>query len=148
MGGVIYRRLNSQTGLPLGSSLLSNGDISDSLTLAFGGRKDADKAEIFLTNVLKKFPFPDIENEKFVPEALVWFRIARAGYKLLCRDDAIYVCEYLKDGYSANFRLNLKSNPKGFGEFYKENLVYKQIPLKRKIKSLIRYIQCLYYQIK
>lgn len=38
---------------------------------------DGDLKEVFLTSVLKEFPFPEIEGEKFCPEALVWFRIAR-----------------------------------------------------------------------
>ncbi len=133
-------------GSPLGSPLTYNGVVSDSLTLAFGGRKDADKCEVFLTEVLKRFPFPEIEGERFVPESLIWFRIARAGYKLYCDDAMIYVCEYLADGYSANFMKNLRLNPRGFATFYKENLTFAQIPLKRKFKSLIRWLQCWYYQ--
>ena len=41
-----------------------------------------DKSEVFFTNVIKQFPFPEFSGEKFVPEALIWNRIAKAGYKI------------------------------------------------------------------
>src|SRR5690606_23409068 len=36
-----------------------------------------DKAEVFLTNILRAYPFPDIPGEKFCTEALVWNRIGK-----------------------------------------------------------------------
>ena len=50
---------------------------------------DGDLKEVFLTSVLKEFPFPEIEGEKFCPEALVWFRIARK-YNLYFFNQPIY----------------------------------------------------------
>lgn len=58
-----------------------------------------DMAEAWKTEVLKKFPFPVIEGEKFCSEVLVWSRIARK-YKLRYFSDKIYVCDYLQDGLS------------------------------------------------
>ena len=40
-----------------------------------------DLSEVFRTDVIREFPFPEIEGEKFCPEVLVWNRIARK-YKL------------------------------------------------------------------
>lgn len=34
----------------------------------------------------------------------------------------IYLCEYLEDGYSANFAQNLRRNPRGFGVYYKHQI--------------------------
>jgi hypothetical protein len=33
-------------------------------------------SEVFRNSVMKEFPFPEYENEKFCPEDLVWHRIA------------------------------------------------------------------------
>ena len=40
-----------------------------------------DLKEVFRTDVLRLFPFPEIKGEKFCPEVLVWFRMAR-NYKM------------------------------------------------------------------
>lgn len=37
-----------------------------------------DKAEVFYTKVLKQYPFPEFEGEKFLTECIVWDRIAAA----------------------------------------------------------------------
>lgn len=70
-----------------------------------------DLAEIYKTDVLKKFPFPDIPGEKFCSEGLIWRRIARSGLKLRYIYYKIYVCEYLNDGLTeGKFRLR-RDNP-------------------------------------
>lgn len=99
-----------------------------------------DKSEIFRTALLKKFPFPSFDGEKFVPEALVWNRIASAGYKLRWFNETVYVAEYLPDGYSRNVDKNLISNWKGYSLYVKE-VVLSSMPLKTKI--LIRGAWCL-----
>jgi hypothetical protein len=38
-------------------------------------------AEVYRTDIMKKYPFPDFEGERFCPEGLVWDRIA-TKYKL------------------------------------------------------------------
>lgn len=61
-----------------------------------------DLAEVWKTEILARFPFPEIEGETFCGEMLVWRRIARAGYKLRFFYEKIYVCEYLSDGLTRN----------------------------------------------
>ena len=102
-------------------------------------RINGDKAEIFYTDVLKKFPFPEFEGEKFVPEALVYNRIAQAGYKLRWFNEVVYLAEYLPDGYSANVDRLLISNWKGYSLYVKE-LMQSDAPLKAKIIPLAGYI--------
>lgn len=102
-----------------------------------------DKGEVFKTSVLKSFPFPEIENEKFVPEGYIWNRIGKK-YNLRYIDYGIYYFEYLEDGYTNNFKRDLKKNPKGFGLYYKDMLSYN-IPLSAKIKFFLRYLQTRLY---
>lgn len=58
---------------------------------------NGDLAEVYKTDILRKYPFPIIEGEKFCPESVVWLKIAKK-YKLLFVNKGIYVCEYLADG--------------------------------------------------
>lgn len=148
VAGYCYRRRNYRTGTVIASSDKSLPQAASSLELSFKYRMTGDKAEVFYTDVLKQFPFPDLPNNKFVPEALVWYRIANAGYKLILKDEAIYQCDYIADGYTQNFMSNLRKNCSGFALFYKECLFYKEIPAFVKAKYLIRLCQCKFYGVK
>lgn len=102
-----------------------------------------DKAEIFYTEVLKNFPFPEFEGEKFVPEALVYNRIASAGYKLRWFNQVVYLAEYLPDGYSANVDKLLIKNWKGYSLYVKE-LMHSRASLRAKAVPLAGYmLRCL-----
>ncbi|WP_303918336.1 glycosyltransferase family A protein [Treponema berlinense] len=148
VAGYCYRKSNYRTGMVIASSDSPLPEAASSLELAFKYKMSGDKAEVFFTDVLRQFSFPEIPNNKFVPEALVWYRIAAAGYKLIIKDEAIYQCDYIADGYTQNFKSNLKKNCNGFALFYKECLSYKEIPLILKIKHLIRFFQCKFYSLK
>ena len=41
-----------------------------------------DKAEVFYTDILKKYKFMEFENENFITESTVWNKIAYDGYKI------------------------------------------------------------------
>ena len=87
---------------PTGVKKLSSTDM----TFKAGIR--GDKAEVYRTNLLRQFPFPEFDGEKFITECVVWYRISRAGYKLSLLNEVIYLCEYLAGGLSAR-SLNLRS---------------------------------------
>ena len=73
-----------------------------------------DKAEIYKTSVLKSYPFPEFENENFLTEAIVFNKIAQAGYKLRWFKEVIYICEYLPDGLTkCGYSKSIK-NPQGY----------------------------------
>lgn len=80
-----------------------------------------DKAEAYYTEILKKFyPIPVFENENDVEKAVLWNRIANAGYKIRWFNEGIYVCEYLEDGMSKNILKNHLKNFKGYTCWKKE----------------------------
>lgn len=74
-----------------------------------------DKAEVFYTNVLMKYPFPEFENEKFVTECVVWDKIAFDGYKMRFFNHIVYICDYLEDGLTAHYSQMLQKSPHGYG---------------------------------
>lgn len=79
-----------------------------------------DKAEVFLTRVLKEYPFPEFEGENFVTEATVWDRMALDGYYLRYFNDIIYLCEYLEDGLTQQGLDLYYNNPQGYGYYLRQ----------------------------
>ena len=71
-----------------------------------------DKAEIYITDVLKQHPFPEISGEKFISEEIVWNAIARDGYYLRWFNEIIYICDYLDGGLTKDNSKDQK-NPQG-----------------------------------
>lgn len=99
---------------------------------------NGDKAEVYFTNVLLKYPFPVFEGENYLTEAVVWNRIARDGYKLRWFNKEIYVCEYRQDGLSMNAS-NI-NNFKGYTLFIQELIGFSSYPLKEKIRWVGVYV--------
>lgn len=103
-----------------------------------------DLAYVFRTNVMRECPFPEFPGEKFVPELYIWNKIADIGKIVFYVDQVIYLCEYLPDGYTSNFKKNLRSNPCGFGLFYRDQVI-RDTRLFGKVKACVRSLQCILY---
>lgn len=98
---------------------------------------DGDMKEVFRTSVLREFPFPEINGERFCPEVLVWNRIA-SKYKLRHIDKIIYLVEYQQDGITSAITRSRMNSPIASTMTYAEMLDY-DISLKWKIRSAINY---------
>ena len=85
---------------------------------------EGDQAEVFKTEILRKYPFPEFEGEKFCPEALVWFRIAQ-NYMLRYYHKAIYICDYLPDGLTAKIANLRHQSPLASLTYYSELFGYE-----------------------
>jgi glycosyltransferase involved in cell wall biosynthesis len=96
-----------------------------------------DMAEVFRTEILKQYPFPEITEEKFCPEALIWNRIA-IKYKLRYFNENIYVCEYLSDGLTSKIYEIRKKSPQASVLYYSE-LGKMPISFIQKMKANINY---------
>ena len=98
-----------------------------------------DKAEVYFTDVLKKHPFPEFDDEKFITEEVVWNAIAIDGYYIRWFNDIIYICDYLDDGLTKNIASHLKESPKGVLYWRKIQLeAFPKNPAIRK-QTFIRY---------
>ena len=93
-----------------------------------------DLAEIYKTDVLKQFPFPDCPGEKFCSEGLIWTRIALSGRILRYCYKPLYVCEYLDDGLTFNRVKCRRESPEYSMLLYSESLRIPGLGLKGKIK--------------
>lgn len=72
-----------------------------------------ETALFFRTSIIKKYPFPKIEGEKFIPEEYIYRRLDEK-YEMLVYPHYCMDCEYQPDGYSNNIRKLKLNNPKGF----------------------------------
>ncbi|MDY3317567.1 glycosyltransferase family A protein [Riemerella anatipestifer] len=97
-----------------------------------------DMAEVFKTEIFKKYKFPEIEGERFVAESIIWNRMA-IDYKVRYFNEIIYICEYLPEGLSYNSIKNRKNNPRYATLLYSELANNPKANTKLKIKSMINY---------
>ena len=111
--------------------------IMTSIDFRFKKKIVGDMAEVYKTKVIRQYPFPQFEGERFCPEALVWKRIDQQ-YKMLWFSDIIYKGEYIPDGLTANIFKVRKNSPKASCLYYAEEAQY-DTPAYQKIKSVANY---------
>jgi glycosyltransferase involved in cell wall biosynthesis len=102
-----------------------------------------DKYGAILTDVLRRFPFPEIEGERHVRPSLVMKRIARAGYKYRYVNDLMQVIDRQPDGKTANrFQLRMR-HPKGFRLYYQEDVNFhaQDQGWRRRLRSAGEYVR-------
>lgn len=97
-----------------------------------------DKAEIYRTDLLKKYPFPEFPGERYLPENIVFDEIAHDGYSLRWYRDIIYLCEYQNDGLSKNILKNRKNSFHGYTLAKKK--AWRYYPFPYNWKALVSYI--------
>lgn len=88
-------------------------------------RISGDKAEVFYTSVLRRYPYPEFEGERYLTPAVVWDRIAHDGLKIRWINEMIYLCEYQPDGLTANWDKNMANNPEGYALWLKQKMNFK-----------------------
>lgn len=136
MAGVSFRRGTDENNV-----IGSQSDFNDLELSIFDFRYQkkilGDMAEVYKTEILKQFPFPKFENEKFCAESLVWNRIG-LHYKMLWTFPIIYICHYLEEGLTnKSFEIRKKS-PHGSTLYYSE-FEKMPIPWITKLKANINY---------
>lgn len=92
-----------------------------------------DKFEVFFTEVLRNYKFPEIEGENFMTEAISWNRMAYDGYYIRWFNDNIYVCDYLENGLSDSKDRLVRQNPKGYALFIRECVQHNILSFKEKM---------------
>ncbi len=91
-----------------------------------------DKSEVFYLEVLKKYPFPEIENENFITEDIVWSRMAHDGYKIRWTNEEIYLGDYLEGGLTMQGRGIFIRNPIGYTMYVRQIADFKQMSRKER----------------
>lgn len=136
IAGVVGLRSNKD-GQIIGTNM--KFEIIECTTLEYRYKYNiiGDRAEVFKTEILKQYPFPEFENEFFLSESIVWDKIA-TKYKLLFFNKIVYEGEYLEGGLSSQSVKLRSMNPIGATTLYTELSQYN-VPLKIKLKATINY---------
>lgn len=124
-------------GKVIGSGLAQEFIECNSMEIRFKHHVTGDLAEVFKTSVMREFPFPEIDGEKFCPEALVWNRIA-LKYNLRYFNKVIYIAEYQDGGLTDNIVRVRRQSPVTSTTYYAE-LLLSSIPWGQKLKAAINY---------
>lgn len=103
------------------------------------GNIGGDKAEVFYTDILKKFPFPVFEGERFLPEDVVWMQMS-GPYKMVHINENIYTCDYLEGGLTNSGKRMKAKSPRGMVLRSQIYLDDKDVCFKVKVKMMILYI--------
>lgn len=135
IGGLCFY-MAYRNGKVIGTPAYNDIDAS-SIEMRYRLGLSGDMCEIFRTQVLREFPFPEFPQEKFCPEQLVWFRIAQR-YKLRMYSDIVYYREYLPGGLTDKIIKIRMESPRASCMTYAEMLKY-DIPFRQKIRAAINY---------
>ncbi len=101
---------------------------------------DADMAECWSVDLLKKYPFPVWNNEKFAPEQIVFHQIALDGYKIRWRPIPLTVIEYQAEGLTKSASKLEKENPMGYSMMFNHMLKRNDFNYIQKIRIAMNHI--------
>lgn len=123
----------------VGSSFDRVPRIDNFLRVKSKRKIDGDKAEIWVTDILKKYPFPIFEGERFIGESVVWNKIS-LDYDMLFINEPIYHGDYLDNGLTKSGRLLRIKNPFGGMENSKTYFKTNKSSFKDKVKNMWLFI--------
>lgn len=138
--GIIYKRKLIGKDNSVDSKL--DGKIVKLFDLHNKYGYDFDMTLTFKADIRKKYQYQLEENEKFVTEARLYYKLDQIYEGLLFKDKELIVSEYMEDGYSKNINKMFKSYPYGYLEYFKECLSYttKDTLFKKRIYFVKHYI--------
>jgi glycosyltransferase involved in cell wall biosynthesis len=98
-----------------------------------------DKAEVYYTRILKKYPFEVFEGEKFMPEDAVWLKMS-GPFNMVHINRVIYTCDYLQGGLTRTGRRMKIFSP--YGMMYRSSVYIndKKVAIKPRLKMLLLYL--------
>lgn len=98
-----------------------------------------DKKFIYRTDLIKNFPYPEYEGEKYVGLDYKYKKLDEK-YELALINKGVCIVEYMEDGSSKNMLKQYRRNPNGWCFFRLENLKIPETSLKYKFKECIHYV--------
>lgn len=129
-------------GKQSGSLLSSSGVPRDGMKETFIECRinrgiSGDMAEVWYTDCLKEFPFPEFAGEKFLGEDVIWVRMSEK-YKMRFFNKVLYISDYRADGLTKNRRKNNILSPKGCVT-RAETFLLSEVNFKAKCKAMLQY---------
>lgn len=113
--------------------------VSNMIEFKYNNNYLADMCEVMRTDVLKKYPYPEFEKERFLSEVIVTGEIAKK-YDTAYIPIEIYYTEYLDDGLSKNWFRLVVNNPLGARA---NNIMF----MDKRFKFSIRLKNCIMFNV-
>lgn len=135
--GIAGLDITMDTREVIGSGLSQEHIDCNAIDIRYRHHVTGDMKEVFRTEVLREFPFPEFAGERFCPEQLVWFRMARR-YRLRYINKPIYIADYQPDGITAGITRARMRNPSASMLTYAE-LTECPVPFLVKVKAAINF---------
>lgn len=82
-----------------------------------------DRTLIFKTEVIRQFPFPVIDGERFMTESVIYDQIDQR-YSFYVSNENLTECEYQIDGLSSNPKRLMFNNPGGYAIYFTQKADY------------------------
>ena len=111
---------------------------SDPIEMHFKFNVKGEKWGFHRTAILRRFPFPQFPGEKFLPEGLVWHRIAK-DYKSRFVNEALRIYSDNQVDRLSVVRTRIRS-PQGAMLYYQEVCRWS-LPMFHRIKAAINYLR-------
>lgn len=138
--GILYKRIlgkkNTEVKNEMDNKVITLFDIHNKYGFDF------DMNLTFKSDIRKKYKYKLINNEKFVTEASLYYKLDQLYDGMLFKDKYLVAGEYQEDGYSKNISGIFKKYPFGYHEYFKNCLTYikKDTNKKRKLYFIKHYI--------
>lgn len=116
--GIIAHKGKSETELLTGVDFPKGIERTTLYGLYLKGFK-GETTLVFKTDVLRKYPFPEIEGEKYVPEDYIYDKID-AEYEYVVLDRILTVCELVSEGYTDSVRKLKEDNKQAWYLYYEQ----------------------------
>lgn len=136
VAGIVALKTDEK-GKPLCDKFPQNVTETTTFDLVRKHNCKGEKSLVYKTSVLKEYPYPEIDVEKFVTECVVYDKID-LSYVMVLLDKVLTICEYQSDGLTANIFSTMINNPTGYKIYYKQR-IDMSYTLKERIGYIIRY---------
>lgn len=135
--GISYLRGYSETEV-IGDRHPQDYGIDNFINLRYNRGISGDKAEVWRTESLRDFQFPEYPGERFISESVAWIHLAKKQDMLMV-NKIIYITEYLPGGLSdSGRRLRFQCpNLMAFGSLM---TMSKEFSTKIRLKETLLYI--------
>ena len=135
--GISYLRGYNEKRI-IGDQHPKDHGIDNFIDFRFNKGIDGDKAEVWRTECLRDFQFPEYPGERFISESVAWIYLAKK-WDMLMVNKIIYITEYLEGGLSdSGRRLRFQCpNLMAYGSLM---TMSKEFSTKIRIKETLLYI--------
>lgn len=99
-----------------------------------------DKCSMMRTDIIKQFPFPVFEGEKFIAESVLWDEIIK-DYHVFCFNKVVAYKKYLAGGLSDQSVKLRRSSPKGTLFLYGRLARNTHAPIMLRLRAIINYLR-------